>query len=88
MKKLILTTIAAIALLATAACSPGHIAANNNGVAEYVWVGCHVATEMPKEGSYVVYPLGDLEVDDNFYFKQVSNDGTVGPVVTGKSCKQ
>ena len=104
MKKLILTTTAAIALLATAACSPGQIAANKNGVGEYVWVGCHLITEMPKEGSYAFSPLGDLEVGDNFYFKQVSNHDTVGPVpapypdngtlgslgpvTTGKPCKQ
>ena len=88
MKKLNLTSIAAIVLLVTAACSPGHIAANNNGIDEYVWVGCHVVTEIPKNGSYVVYLLGDLKVGDNFYFKQVSNDGTVGPVITGKPCKQ
>jgi len=78
------------ALLATAACSPGHMAANKNGVAEYVFVGCHEVTLVPSdEGSYAFQPLGDdLRVGDRFFFKQVGTDSTVAPVTTGKPCKE
>lgn len=80
-----LVVVSALAFLA--ACSPGHIAANKNGRAEYVWVGCHVVTENPSsDGSYVIDPIGDLPVGEKFYFKQVNNDGTVSPVLNGKPC--
>jgi hypothetical protein len=68
------------------ACSPGHVALNN-GKAEYVWIGCHVVTESPKNGEYAVGPVGDLKVGDTFYFKQVGSDGKIGKVVTGKPCE-
>ena len=68
------------------ACSPGHIAANKNGIAEYAWAGCHVVTETPRNGAYAIEPLGDLAAGDKLFFKQVSLDGTVSPVVTGKPC--
>ena len=70
------------------ACSPGHIAANNNGIAEYAWVGCHEVTETPVKGSYAFQLMGDLDVGDYFYFKQLSKDGTVGDIVTGKPCER
>ena len=73
-------------MLLLSGCSLGHTAANKQGVAEYVWVGCHVVTETPSKGAHVIYPLGDLGVGDKFYFKQVGIDGTVAPVVTGKPC--
>jgi|TARA_R110001592_G_scaffold138047_5_gene356502 hypothetical protein len=72
------------------ACSPGHIAANKNGKAEYVWVGCHNVTQNPStSGAYAISPdpLQDLAIGDKLYFKQVGNDGTVGPVETGEPCK-
>lgn len=78
-------TLSAITLLG--ACTPGHIAANKNGKAEYVWVGCHIVTENPSsDGSYVIGPFGDLPVGERFYFKQVGNDGKVSPVTNGKPC--
>ena len=73
-------------MLLLGACSPGHIAANKNGIAEYTWTGCHVVTATPHKGSYAIEPLGDLGAGDKFYFKQVSLDGMVAPVVTGKPC--
>ena len=73
-------------LLLLGACSPGQIAGNKNGLGEYVWVGCHVVTATPHQGAYAIDPLGDLWLGDNLYFKQVSLDGTVGPVATGKPC--
>jgi len=80
-----LVVVSTLALLT--ACSPGHIAANKNGKAEYVWVGCHVVTENPSsDGSYVIGPLGDLPVGEKFYFKQVNDDSTVSPVLNGKPC--
>ena len=78
---------AVIALLATSACSQGHIAANNNGIAEYVWVGCHQVTETPVKGSYAFNAIGDLKVGDHFYFQQLAKDGSVSDVVTGKPCE-
>jgi hypothetical protein len=80
-----LVVVSTLALLT--ACSPGHIAANKNGKAEYVWVGCHIVTENPSsDGSYVIGPLGDLPVGEKFFYKQIDNNGKVGPVTTGKPC--
>mgnify|MGYP003650336756 CR=1 FL=1 len=79
--------LVSIALLATA-CSPAHMAANKNGIGEYVWVGCHVITKIPNEGSYAFYPLDELLEGNIFYFKQASLDGSVGPVLVGEPCKE
>jgi len=70
-----------------AACSPGQIAANH-GPDRYVWVGCHVVTQNPAPtGEYATsIHAGDLPVGAKFYMKQVSKDGTVGPVTTGEPC--
>ena len=87
MRRTYLATTAIIALLATSACSPGHIAANNNGIAEYAWVGCHLVTETPVKGSYAFNAIGDLKVGDYFYFQQLAKDGSVSDVVTGKPCE-
>lgn len=77
-----------LAVSLVAACSPGHIAANKNGRAEYVWVGCHKVTQSPsKDGSYAISPVGDLVAGNKIFFKQVSKDGTVGKVTTGQPCK-
>ena len=84
MKKIVF----AISLLSIVACSPGQKAANHQGKAEYVSVGCHVVTKNPAKGNtYAFSVAGDLKVGDKFYFKQVGLDGTVGPVVTGVPCK-
>jgi len=87
MRRTYLATTAIIALLATSACSPGHIAANNNGIAEYVWVGCHQVTKTPVTGSYAFNAVGDLKVGDYFHFQQLAKDGSVSDVVTGKLCE-
>ena len=68
------------------ACSPGWEAAHKNGKAEYVWVGCHVVTENPKDGAYAIGPFIDLKRGTYFYFKQVGHDGEIADVVTGKPC--
>ena len=73
-------------MLLLAGCSPGHVAANKQGIAEYVWTGCHVVTDTPRKGSHAIHPLGDLKVGGKFFFNQVSLDGTVGPVTTGRPC--
>jgi hypothetical protein len=75
-------------MLLLGACSPGHVAANKQGIAEYAWTGCHVVTATPREGAYAIEPLGDLGAGDKFYFKQVSLDGTVAPVTTGRVCHE
>lgn len=71
-----------------AACSLGQIAANN-GPAEYAWVGCHKVVQNPSStGEYAIsLYAGDLPLGSKFYFKQVSKDGTVGPVTTGEPCE-
>ena len=70
-----------------AACSPGQIAANN-GPAKYAWVGCHEVVQNPSfTGEYATsLHAGDLPLGAKFYFKQLSKDGTVGPVTTGVPC--
>ena len=71
------------------ACSPGHIAANK-GTDKFEWVGCHVVTQNPAPtGEYAISPniFSDLPIGSKFFFKQVSKDGTVGPITTGVPCK-
>lgn len=68
-------------------CTPGWVAANH-GQAVYEWVGCHVVTQNPSPtGEYAIQPFHDLPIGSKIYFKQVSLDGTVGPVTTGVPCK-
>tara|TARA_R110000787_G_scaffold5240_5_gene19282 strand:- start:283 stop:540 length:258 start_codon:yes stop_codon:yes gene_type:complete len=76
-----------LALVAVGACSKGHNAANQ-GLAEFVWVGCHRVIETPKKGAYAYSLFGDLTKGDYFYFKQVNKDGTVDDVITGKPCNE
>ncbi len=68
------------------ACSPGHIVAQKAGKAEWAWVGCHIVMENPSEVGEYAIGIDDLSMGDRLYFKQVSNDGTVGPVTTGIPC--
>lgn len=72
---------------ALAACDPGQVKINH-GPAEYAWVGCHVVTQNPApSGEYATsIHAGDLPLYSKFYMKQVSEDGTVGPVTTGEPC--
>ena len=56
-------SLVVVSALLLGACSPGQVALNN-GKAEYVWIGCHVVTENPKNGEYSVGPAGDLKVGD------------------------
>ena len=74
-------------IVTLAACSPGQIAANN-GPAKYAWVGCHEVVQNPSfTGEYATsLHAGDLPLGAKFYFKQLSKDGTVGPVTTGVPC--
>tara|TARA_B100002019_G_C21024970_1_gene476749 strand:- start:339 stop:602 length:264 start_codon:yes stop_codon:yes gene_type:complete len=74
-------------LVLLGACSPGWVAANK-GPAEYAWVGCHEVTQNPSPtGEYAIQPFHDLPIGSKIYFKQLSKDGTVGPVTTGVPCK-
>ena len=74
-------------VITLAACSPGQIAANK-GTDSYAWVGCHRVVQNPSfTGEYATsLHAGDLPVGAKFYFKQLSKDGTVGPVTTGVPC--
>ena len=71
------------------ACSPGQVELNK-GQANYAWVGCHVVTQNPApSGEWATsVHAGDLPIGSKFYLKQVSPDGTVGPVTTGEPCNQ
>ena len=83
----VIPVLIAVALLG--ACSPGHRAANL-GTDKWAWVGCHVVTQNPSPtGEYAISPnpFEYLPVGSQIYFKQVSKDGTVGPVTTGVPCK-
>jgi|TARA_R110000796_G_scaffold235426_1_gene354423 hypothetical protein len=80
------TAVLLIALGLLSGCSKGQIAASN-GSPNLTWVGCHKVTNSPSKGSYAYWLLGDLAVGDNIFFKQHSNDGTVGKVVTAIPCK-
>ena len=87
------TILALSAVVLVGACTPGQVAMNMGsndplGGTTYAWVGCHVVTKNPaNSGEWATSLLnGDLKVGDKFYMKQVSPDGTVGPVTTGKPC--
>ena len=91
MKKILFSSIA---LLGLAGCSPGQIHANHNG-GGYVYVGCHVIHTAPQncypgpdKCAYAFSPLGDLEVGQKIYFKQVDAYGKVGQVITARPCKE
>ena len=91
MKKILFSSIA---LLGLAGCSPGQIHANHNG-GGYVYVGCHVIHTTPQDCypapdkcAYAFGPLGDLEVGQKIYFKQVDAYGEVGMVMTARPCKE
>ncbi len=81
----VISVVSTLAVLG--ACSPGWKAANN-GPDNYAWVGCHVVTQNPSPtGEYAIQPFHDLPIGSKIYFKQVSLDGSVGPVTTGVPCK-
>ena len=86
------TILALSAAVLVGACTPGQVvmnmgSTNQLGGTEYAWVGCHEVTKNPaSSGEWATSLAGDLQVGDKFYFKQVSPDGTVGPVTTGKPC--
>ena len=88
----IMISVAALWLMS--ACSPGQIHANHNG-GGYVYVGCHVIHTTPQDCypapdkcAYAFGPLGDLEVGQKIYFKQVDAYGEVGMVMTARPCKE
>ena len=54
------------------------------GKSAYAYVGCHVVEENPKDGNAAYGPLGI--VTPVVFFKQISDDGTVGPITTARPC--
>ena len=48
------------------------------------YVGCHVVEENPKDGNAAYGPFGIIT--PVVFFKQVSDDGNVGPITTAKPC--
>ena len=57
---------------------------DGHGKSEYAYIGCHVVEENPKDGNAAYGPLGI--VTPVVFFKQISDDGTVGPITTAKPC--
>jgi hypothetical protein len=87
MKKLL--TISAVLVLG--ACAPGSLWTNSgsNGKSEYAYVGCHKVVQNPAKNGEVAFGpfgVGTWTSGDHVFFKQVSKDGTVGKVATGKPC--
>lgn len=58
------------------------------GEAAYEWTGCHTVEQNPgPDGSEAILPFGfKMPVGGYTFFKQVSDDGTVGSITTGKPC--
>ena len=58
------------------------------GEAAYEWTGCQtVEQSVSSDGSEAILPFGfEMPVGGYTFFKQVNDDGTVGPVTTGKPC--
>jgi hypothetical protein len=54
----------------------------------YEWSGCHTVEQNPgPDGSEAILPFGfKMLVGGYTFFKQVSDDGTVSPITTGKPC--
>ena len=57
---------------------------DSHGKSAYAYVGCHVVEENPKDGNAAYGPLGI--VTPVVFFKQISDDGTVGPITTARPC--
>jgi hypothetical protein len=57
---------------------------NSSGQSAYVYVGCHVVEENPKDGNAAYGPFGITT--PVVFFKQISDDGTVGSITTAKPC--
>jgi len=59
--------------------------ATSSGKSEYMYVGCHVVTKNPsKQGDVAFGPFGIIT--KIVFFKQISDDGSVGEVTTAKLC--
>jgi len=56
----------------------------SSGQSAYAYVGCHVVEENPKDGNAAFGPFGI--VTPVIFFKQISDDGTTGPITTAKPC--
>ena len=58
------------------------------GEAAYEWTGCQMVEQsVSSDGSEAIFPFGlEMPVGGYTFFKQVNEDGTVGPVTTGKPC--
>ena len=58
------------------------------GETAYEWTGCQtVEQSVSSDGSEAILPFGfEMPVGGYTFFKQVNDDGTVGPVTTGKPC--
>jgi len=57
---------------------------DGHGKSAYAYVGCHVVEENPKDGNAAYGPFGIIT--PVVFFKQISNDGTVGPITTARPC--
>ena len=58
------------------------------GETAYEWTGCQMVEQsVSSDGSEAIFPFGfEMPVGGYTFFKQVNDDGTVGPVTTGKPC--
>jgi hypothetical protein len=79
--------ISAFLIAALSAC--GFTPVYKKGEVAYDFVGCHVVSANPaSDGSRAfIGPMFPLQVGDTVYFKQVNDDLTVSPVVTGSYCE-
>jgi len=57
---------------------------DGSGQSAYAYVGCHIVEANPKDGNAAFGPFGI--VTPVVFFKQVSDNGTVGPVTTATPC--
>ena len=73
-----------LAALVGGAQEPALDQVGGGGLAEYAYIGCHTVTENPKDGNAAFGPFG--VATSTIYFKQISEDGTVGPVTTATPC--
>jgi hypothetical protein len=79
--------ISAFLIAALSAC--GFTPVYKKGEVAYDFVGCHVVSANPAsdESRAFIGPMFPLQVGDTVYFKQVNDDLTVSPVVTGSYCE-
>ena len=86
----VMTVLTSIILVSACTGPTYAVITSKADVASWDWVGCHEVVNNPgSDGSQAFRPIDQLLLKngDKFYFKQIKDDGSVGPVTAGVPCK-